>query len=90
MADVNYEGFGFGLGSRAMGGNLLGGNLQGRIVINKRVQNVMNAIKAIQEYGPMSPAAYANLATGFAENNQMLLRGDAAKMKNLEYPYPVR
>lgn len=86
--DVNYEGFGLNISQGRLGN--VGGTLQNRIVIQDRIKNVMNFVKGLQEYGPASPAAYANLATGFAENNQKLLRGSAAAIRGFEYPYRLR
>lgn len=86
-SDVNYEGFGLNLNKGRFGN--VGSDFQSRIQIQNRVQNVMNAIKTAQQYGPLSPAPYANLMTGFAENNERVLRGDNAK-RGLEYPYPLR
>lgn len=85
MSDATYQGFGLNLG----GGKFGGGNYSNRIAVNMRVKNLMNAIKSAQEYGVFSPAPYANLATGFAEANQKLLRGDQAAIKDLRYPYPI-
>lgn len=86
-SDVEYKGFGLNLNKGRFGN--VGSDFQSRIQIQNRVQNVMNAIKTVQEYGPLSPATYANFLTGFAEINEKVLRGDNAK-SGLEYPYPIR
>ena len=69
-------------------GGRLGGSIGGRLVINDRINNLMNALSVSLE-GSGIPGAIMNLAVGFAENNRKLLYGDSYYLKQGQFDYPM-